>query len=152
MILKFWHEKILGWCRANCQEVIIRPETWDVFSCEFCEIPKNTFSYRTPLVAASVWCVNFWKNMNERVRPYIEKEGFKYSMLCVAGIFCWKWILFFNKFLAIFLFHTPWKHQKTFNISYSMTRSRTCFQGAWNRNIGHKLVKVLIPIQIPVLS
>ena len=25
-----------------------------VFSCEFCKISKNTFSYRTPLVAASV--------------------------------------------------------------------------------------------------
>ena len=25
-----------------------------VFSCEFCEISKNTFSYGTPLVAASV--------------------------------------------------------------------------------------------------
>ena len=25
------------------------------FSCEFCEIPKNTFSYRTPPVAASVF-------------------------------------------------------------------------------------------------
>ena len=24
-----------------------------VFSCEFCEIPKNTFSYRIPPVAAS---------------------------------------------------------------------------------------------------
>ena len=27
-----------------------------MFSCEFCEISKNTFSYRTPLVAASVNC------------------------------------------------------------------------------------------------
>ena len=26
-----------------------------VFSCEFCEISKNTFSYRTPLVAASIF-------------------------------------------------------------------------------------------------
>ena len=26
-----------------------------VFSCEFCEISKNTFSYRTPRVAASVY-------------------------------------------------------------------------------------------------
>ena len=26
-----------------------------MFSCEFCEISKNTFYYRTPLVAASVW-------------------------------------------------------------------------------------------------
>ena len=25
-----------------------------MFSCEFCEISKNTFTYRTPLVAASV--------------------------------------------------------------------------------------------------
>ena len=25
-----------------------------LFSCEFCEISKNTFFYRTPLVAASV--------------------------------------------------------------------------------------------------
>ena len=30
-----------------------------VFSCEFCEIYKNTFYYRTPLVAASVVLINF---------------------------------------------------------------------------------------------
>ena len=30
-----------------------------VFSCEFCEICKNTFYYRTPLVAASGVLVNF---------------------------------------------------------------------------------------------
>ena len=29
-----------------------------VFFCEFCEISKNTFSYRTPLVAASAPCKN----------------------------------------------------------------------------------------------
>ena len=28
-----------------------------VFSCEFCEISKNTFHYRTPLVAASIECM-----------------------------------------------------------------------------------------------
>ena len=33
----------------------IKKETLtQVFSCEFCEIAKNTFSYRAPLVAASV--------------------------------------------------------------------------------------------------
>ena len=34
----------------------LRPDTESlaqVFSCEFCEISKNTFFYRTPLVAAS---------------------------------------------------------------------------------------------------
>ena len=30
-----------------------------VFSCEFCEIYKNTFCYRTPLVAASGVLINF---------------------------------------------------------------------------------------------
>ena len=37
----------------NCN--FIKKETLaQMFSCEFCEIFKNTFSYRTPLVAASV--------------------------------------------------------------------------------------------------
>ena len=36
----------------------IKKETLaQVFSCEFCEISKNTFVYRTPLVAASVKCI-----------------------------------------------------------------------------------------------
>ena len=35
----------------------IKKETLvQVFSCEFCDISKNTYSYRTPLVAASQWC------------------------------------------------------------------------------------------------
>ena len=32
---------------------IIKETLAQVFSCEFCEISKNTFLYRTPLVAAS---------------------------------------------------------------------------------------------------
>ena len=38
--------------QASCN--FIKKETLaQVFSCEFCEISKNTFSYRTPPVAAS---------------------------------------------------------------------------------------------------
>ena len=38
-----------------CQSLYFKIEALaQVFSCEFCEISKNTFSYRTPLVAASV--------------------------------------------------------------------------------------------------
>ena len=34
--------------------LLIKKETLaQLFSCEFCEISKNTFSYRTPLVSAS---------------------------------------------------------------------------------------------------
>ena len=32
-----------------------------VFSCEFCEISKNTFCYRAPLVAASLFSNKFCK-------------------------------------------------------------------------------------------
>ena len=40
----------------------IKKETLaQVFSCEFCEISKNTFFYRTPLVAASEYYAMFIK-------------------------------------------------------------------------------------------
>ena len=35
------------------KETIKKEALAQVFSCEFCEISKNTFFYRTPLVAAS---------------------------------------------------------------------------------------------------
>ena len=38
-----------------CQSIFFKRETLaPLFSCDFCEIFKNTFSYRTPLVAESV--------------------------------------------------------------------------------------------------
>ena len=38
--------------------IFIKKETLaQVFSCEFCEISKNIFYYRTPLVAASVYFI-----------------------------------------------------------------------------------------------
>ena len=33
---------------------LLKKRLAQVFSCEFCEISKNTFLHRTPLVAASV--------------------------------------------------------------------------------------------------
>ena len=44
------------WQENTCASNFIKKETLkQVFSCEFCEISKNTFSYRTPPVAASVF-------------------------------------------------------------------------------------------------
>ena len=40
--------------QENACNFIKKEALTQVFSCEFCEISKNTFSYRTPLVAASV--------------------------------------------------------------------------------------------------
>ena len=40
--------------------IFIKKETLaQVFSCEFCEIYKNNFYYRTPLLAASGVLINF---------------------------------------------------------------------------------------------
>ena len=40
----------------NKVAALLKKETMaQVFSCEFCEISKNNFSYRTPSVAASVY-------------------------------------------------------------------------------------------------
>ena len=39
-----------------CLQLIKKETLQQVFSCEFCEISKNTFSYRTPPVAASGTC------------------------------------------------------------------------------------------------
>ena len=43
-----------------CQSLFIKKETLaQVFYCEFCGISQNTFFYRTPLVAASVFILEF---------------------------------------------------------------------------------------------
>ena len=43
----------------------IKKETLaQVFSCEFCEISKNTFSYRAPLVTASANSLLWWSKWN----------------------------------------------------------------------------------------
>ena len=39
---------------ASSRNFITKQTLAQVFSCEFCEISKNTFYYRTPMVAASV--------------------------------------------------------------------------------------------------
>ena len=49
----------------------IKKETLaQVFSCEFCEIYKNTFFHRTPLVAASVPYLCEDKKHMEILRPF----------------------------------------------------------------------------------
>ena len=68
---KSWWVLEVANSRSSCPEVGSRPEVFckkgkpqvcnfnkketlaQVLSCEFCEISKNTFSYRTPLMAAS---------------------------------------------------------------------------------------------------
>ena len=52
-------DKIMFKDRSSCPEALpatlLKKETLaQVFSCEFCEISKSTFFYRTPPVAASI--------------------------------------------------------------------------------------------------
>ena len=39
-----------------CHQLFKKKALAQVFSCEFCEVSKNTFCYRIPPVAASVYC------------------------------------------------------------------------------------------------
>ena len=41
-------------CSSGLQIYFKKKTRAQVFSCEFCEVSKNTYSYKTPLVAASV--------------------------------------------------------------------------------------------------
>ena len=55
----------------------IKKETLaQVFSCEFCEISKNTFSFRTPPVAASIdW--NVARKLDEQNVDYSTESFLK---------------------------------------------------------------------------
>ena len=58
-----------------------------VFSCEFCEISKNTFLYRTPLVAASVdWQLDLinWMWLFESIA--CSERSVKYQKLHISFI------------------------------------------------------------------
>ena len=46
----FFHKS----CRLQAYKFNKKETLEQVFSCEFCESSKNTFSYRTPLVAAFI--------------------------------------------------------------------------------------------------
>ena len=58
-------------------EAFIKKETLaQVFSCEFCEISKNTFSYRTPLVATSGNSTKLYRSFctSYLILPYTQKN------------------------------------------------------------------------------
>ena len=60
--------KVAGACNFIKKEALAQ-----VFSCEFCKISKNTFSYRTPPVAASVV-------LKVQIRAMLGK-----NMLCIKN-------------------------------------------------------------------
>ena len=66
-VKKVFLETLQNWKESTCARVSFliklqaeacnfmkKKDSAEVLSCEFCEISKNTFSYRTPPVAASV--------------------------------------------------------------------------------------------------
>ena len=58
------HYSIFHCMKASACNCIKKGTLAEVFSCEFCEIFKNTFSYRTPPVAASQIIA-----LNKDIRP-----------------------------------------------------------------------------------
>ena len=86
------------WCRDAACNFIKKETLTQVFSCEFCEISKNTFFYRTPLVSAFANLKNLqfmivgkgWRlpvilNINNiKIR-----ESLKVMLLCLTIDNCW---------------------------------------------------------------
>ena len=50
-----------------CKKGVLRNS--QVFSCEFCDISKNTFSYRTPPVAAS----GLFMSLSYQLNPFMTE-------------------------------------------------------------------------------
>ena len=53
VFLKISQNCEIQFCRSEACNFIKKESLAQIFSCEFCEISKNTFFYRTPPVAAS---------------------------------------------------------------------------------------------------
>ena len=70
-------EAVVQWCSVKKVFLGI-PQISQVFSCEFCEISKNTFFHRAPSVAASVVCAcpafHSKNNRQEKVANISEKQ------------------------------------------------------------------------------
>ena len=61
----------------------IKKETLaQVFSCEFCEIFKNTYFYRTPLVAASV--------LFRKLRRFYQEKCYAFSRRYYTALSLWE--------------------------------------------------------------
>ena len=58
-----------------------------MFSCEFCKISKNTFSYRTPMVAASVFI-----EIGYCLSLYNYKENLWSFMIYFEENVHWNWL------------------------------------------------------------
>ena len=72
-------------------QLYLKKRLWHVFSCEFCEISKSTFSYRTPPVAASVSTLNnlFIASLVDRFKKCLGKVfPSSWSSLSALGTTC----------------------------------------------------------------
>ena len=60
-------------CSQTCN-FILKSDSGTGFFCEFCKISKNTFSYRTPPVAASENCNKRYRAITKRISVQIESS------------------------------------------------------------------------------
>ena len=86
----------------------------EVFSCEFCEIFKNTCFYRTPLVAA-------FGNCNLEIYSLYSEAIYRYDFQCLEG-------------------HLTWTLSKNVN-SFQKKLNRRCLTRSW---IGYWLMSVCL--------
>ena len=90
--------------QAEAYNFIKKETLAQVFSCEFCEISKNTFFYRTPLVATSVLTKHF-QDIKKLTLSYILKLFLnfrKFEPQYFYKLYCFKKsVWFFDDFRGI---------------------------------------------------
>ena len=74
---------VLHWPEAG--NFIKKESLAQVFSCEFCEISKSTYFYRTPLVAASG---DYHKNLLIKLSENKNVYAVIHYTLCNYSVFC----------------------------------------------------------------
>ena len=120
--VKLWLDCSLNWKKPFIFLHLLRPATLlkkrpgtDVFTCEFCEISKNTFLDRTSLVAASELCaLSIYINTPKKIRKEYCLFNYKnplwkrwrhitycfwWSTVCLYILCCPSYKLFFNVFI-----------------------------------------------------
>ena len=78
-------QNLVKLCRPQACSFIKKETLAQVFSCEFCEISKNTFSYRTPLVAASA-DPNDAENSERKLRCYNNFSKIDKNVYCHSSV------------------------------------------------------------------
>ena len=85
----FCEKGVLGNFRPEACIFIKKETLVHVFSCEICEISKNTFLHKTPLVAASQYCTAHMEKIYKYYEIAASEDPYRMRSYTVAQNNCY---------------------------------------------------------------